>query len=144
MGYAAHTLGQPRERRSTDLRLIQGGLAVARAVESAPSPVRRDIVFLGSLMVLLQLLDGVFTGIGIWHFGTGMEGNYLLRSLMELVGFLPALILVKGASIALTGVLCVQASKLSWVRSAFIGVIGIYLFAAILPWTYILCREFLV
>lgn len=143
MGQAALQLRQQRQRRNTDLRVVQGGAAIARTTPTSSDVLPRDIILLGITMVLLQLLDGVFTAIGVAHFGTAMEGNYLLRGLMNLVGYLPALLVVKSATIALTGVLCVQAAKLTWVRSAFIGVIGIYLLAAIIPWSYILWQEFL-
>ena len=37
-------------------------------------------------MALLQVLDGIFTGIGIHHYGIEMEGNAFIRSLMEMWG----------------------------------------------------------
>ncbi len=72
-----------------------------------------------------------------------MEGNALLRSLMGFVGYIPALLIVKSASIALIGVLCLQAQKVWWLKPAFIGVIALYLCMAVIPWTYILLVEFL-
>jgi uncharacterized membrane protein SirB2 len=62
---------------------------------------------------------------------------------MGVIGYIPALVLVKGASILLIGALCLQASKVRWLKSAFIGVIALYVVMAVIPWTYILLLEFL-
>jgi hypothetical protein len=120
--------------------LIQGGrFASVAARASIPS----EIVALGLILALLQVFDGVLTAVGMSHFGTSMEGNLLLRSLMGVIGYIPALVLVKGASILLIGALCLQASKVRWLKSAFIGVIALYVVMAVIPWTYILLLEFL-
>lgn len=96
------------------------------------------IVVVGALLCLLQILDGVFTGIGMARFGTEAEGNALLRSLMELIGYVPALIIAKGAVVGVVIILCRLARSIKWLPWALQGVTAVYFFAAILPWTYLL------
>jgi hypothetical protein len=91
----------------------------------------------------LQILDGVLTGIGMAQYGTSMEGNLLLRSLMTTIGYIPALLLVKGGSVALIALLCHQTTKISWLKPALYGVGALYVVAAVVPWTYILVSDLL-
>lgn len=125
---SAHACARP------SLSLIQG------RQESSKS---NEVLVLGLILALLQVLDGLLTGLGMASFGTSMEGNILLRSLMHAIGWAPAIILVKGSSIAIIAFLCAQAGKVSWLKHAMRGVAGIYVVFAILPWTYILAMEFL-
>lgn len=97
-----------------------------------------EILALGIILSLLQVADGVMTGIGVLHFGVKAEGNILLRTMMESYGVLGTLFSVKLLAIGIIIVLCQLASSVPWVRSALKAVISIYLFAAILPWSYIL------
>jgi hypothetical protein len=140
MGHAVlkNTDTQPASVR--EFALVQGGrLSPATTTAAIPS----EIIALGAILALLQVCDGVLTGVGMSHFGTAMEGNILLRSLMGIIGYIPALIVVKGASILLIAALCLQAPKVRWLKSAFIGVIALYVFMAVIPWTYLLLLEFL-
>jgi hypothetical protein len=91
----------------------------------------------------LQILDGVLTGIGMAQYGTAMEGNALLRSLMTVMGYVPALLIVKSASIALTALLCQQTTNISWLKPALYGVMALYVIGAVVPWTYILVTDLL-
>ena len=59
----------------------------------------QEVVLLGVLLAILQLWDGVLTGIGMLHWGTGMEGNLFLRFLMEQFGYITALVLIKCAAL---------------------------------------------
>ncbi len=100
--------------------------------------VRREILVLGSVLVVLQILDGILTGLGMQHFGVSAEGNAILRSLMHLIGCVPALIVAKSLSVAVIFTLCILSNRISWVGHALKVVIGIYLFAAVIPWTVLL------
>lgn len=138
MGQCAVQVKERQESTTPSLHLIRGGKAVA-VTASLPT----DILILGLILATLQILDGVLTGIGMYQYGTGMEGNLILRNLMAVVGYIPALVLVKGGSIALIALLCRQAVKMTWLKPAFYGVIALYMFAAVIPWTYILVSDLL-
>lgn len=116
------------------LILIQGGS------RSAPS---RELLILGCALVILQVLDGVLTGIGMATFGTEMEGNFLLQRLMLTLGYIPALLLTKTLAIWTIVFLCAQAGKVPWLRYVLRGVGALYFGAAIVPWTYILAVAYL-
>ena len=138
MGNAAYKLSEQHSQTQTAvatarLSLVTGGLEASQ----------REVLILGLLLASLQLLDGVLTGIGMATFGTAMEGNALLRSLMHAIGYVPALILVKGASIGIISFLCSQAARVAWLKYAMRGVAALYIACAILPWTYFLAAEFL-
>ena len=121
------------QRRLISLTLVDGGLTRSQ----------REIFILGVILSLAQVLDGILTGIGMATYGTSMEGNALLRSLMHSIGYLPALLIVKSASIGVIAFLCSQALKVSWLKLAMRAVIAIYIVFAIVPWTYILVTEYL-
>lgn len=139
MGQFAVELQNAQSEVAPSLRLVQGGKRITAAARSLPT----DIIVLGLILTSLQILDGILTGIGMSQYGTGMEGNLLLRSLMSAIGYIPALVLVKGASIALITLLCQQAPKISWLKPAFYGVIALYVTGAVVPWTYILIADYL-
>ena len=138
MGQFAVHVNEAQPKKSPSLRVITGGRSIATAA-SIPT----DIVILGLVLATLQVLDGLLTAIGVHQYGTSMEGNLLLRSLMSMVGYIPALLLVKGGSIGLIALLCQQATKMVWLKPAFYGVIALYTFGAVLPWTYILVSDLL-
>ena len=100
--------------------------------------VRGEILLLGVILIVLQVLDGVLTGMGMRHFGIYAEGNLLLQQLMHAIGCVPALLLAKGVAIAVICTLCILSNRISWVGHAMKVVIGIYLFAAVIPWTLLL------
>jgi hypothetical protein len=138
MGQFAVQRNDAHSTTAPSLRLVQGGKRAAAAL-----PLPTDIIVLGLILATLQILDGILTGVGMSQYGTGMEGNVLLRSLMGAIGYIPALVLVKGASIGLIALLCQQAPKISWLKPAFYGVIAVYLMGAVVPWTYILITDYL-
>ena len=142
MGHAALQRRDTLPATSTRaLTVINGGKAAHAALVEAHRSIPSEILVLGAILALLQVLDGVLTGIGMYHYGTSMEGNLLLRALMGVIGYLPALVVVKTASIGLIGVLCLQATKVQWLKPAFIGVIALYTVMAVVPWTYILLMD---
>ncbi len=93
---------------------------------------------LGILLCWLQLFDGVFTAVGVSRFGLAIEGNPLLRSVMESYGPIQALFWIKLASLPAIFFLCLFADSISWVKTGMVFVSGLYLFLAILPWAYAL------
>ena len=103
--------------------------------------VEHDVMRLALALALLQILDGILTGIGMVAFGTSMEGNVLLRSLMLAIGPIPALLVVKGASLGIICFLCLQAPRVPWLRHALRLVVALYLVFAVIPWSYFLLAE---
>lgn len=101
-----------------------------------------DLMVLGSILILVQLLDGIFTAIGINKFGVSIEGNPLIRSAIEIWGVFPTLFFIKLATIVVTMFLIFMVKEIEWLRKALQLTIGVYLFAAIIPWSAILLEHF--
>lgn len=134
MGYAALKL-----KSQIILRVIEGGKgAKPEAVFTAPT---RKVMILGIILATLQIADGLLTAMGMHIFGTNAEGNALLRTLMEQWGSIPALIVAKSLALSVILMLCLLASRVHWLPLAMKGVIAVYLFAAVLPWSYLLLRH---
>ena len=95
-------------------------------------------LLLGFILCSLQALDGILTSMGVSRFGTAIEGNPLIRTLMEEFGHVTALGLVKFCAILVVIALTCFAKRLPWVNNAMGAISCIYVFAAIIPWTYIL------
>ncbi|MCC6219817.1 MAG: hypothetical protein IT291_01095 [Deltaproteobacteria bacterium] len=98
----------------------------------------RDVLALGSFLVVLQALDAILTGMGVARFGSSIEGNPLLRSLMDEVGTVSALAYAKILAIVVVVTLTLITAKVPWVKRALGAISAVYVFGAILPWTYIL------
>jgi hypothetical protein len=103
----------------------------------------KDVLILGSFLAILQILDGVLTGIGMAHFGTSAEGNLFLKFLMDTFGYVTALVVVKTIALAVIAALCMLAEVVTWLKGAMLAVILIYLGAAIIPWTMIITTHIL-
>lgn len=89
-------------------------------------------------LITLQILDGVFTGMGIQRFGIESEGNPLLRELMLNVGPYTALAIAKLFAISCILTMAILVEKVRWVPHALMATCGIYLVFAVLPWSYYL------
>lgn len=100
-----------------------------------------EAALLAFTLAAIQVVDGVFTSIGIGMFGLEMEANPFLRSLMSTFGVGETLTFVKCLAILTIFLLFKLSSRVTWIPKAFKGLILLYLFAAILPWTIILSRE---
>lgn len=111
---------------------------------SKDSPSNLHIPILALVLVSLQVLDGILTYTGMHAFGLAAEGNPLLRELMHTVGVIPALTITKLGCIAIVLALCSQARHIFWLPTALTCVAGIYAFAAILPWSWILASRYLI
>lgn len=107
------------------------------------SAIPREILVLGAILALLQILDGVLTAIGVAHLGTEVEGNTLIRFLMEHLGYIPALVLIKTVALMVITGICVLSSKVQWLGFAMKAVICIYVGAAIVPWAFVIAKNIL-
>ena len=85
------------------------------------------------LFLLAQCLDGVLTYVGVVTFGTGVEANPLIATLMGYLGAATALLTAKTIAAAL-GI----ALHLRGVHSAVALLTAFYYVVAILPWVAVL------
>lgn len=84
------------------------------------------------IFLLTQLLDGVYTYFGVRTFGIYAEGNPIIAALIVHLGSAPALL---SAKIAASGMgICLY---LRGVHTIVAVLAGLYLVAAIMPWTFI-------
>lgn len=113
------------------------------SVRSHQRTLSAEVMFLGGILIALQILDGILTGLGMHHFGVDMEGNFFLRTLMENIGFIPALFVVKSVAVGVVASLCMYAWKISWLKMALRGIIFFYLSFAVVPWALILIPHIL-
>lgn len=114
----------PGRAPSAELRLVAG----------RRESVRNDLRLLGALFIALQILDGALTFHGVSLHGTAVEGNHLIRFLMNEIGISSALVVVKSLAVMCVLIVCIAGIKFRWVRPAMISLIGIYAALAILPW----------
>lgn len=98
----------------------------------------RDFIYLGVFFASLQILDGVLTHMGVARYGTIMEGNPFLKMLMERFTPENALFIVKSIAVLMVAVITVLARQLPWIKNMIAFLSCIYLFAAIIPWIYLL------
>ena len=98
----------------------------------------REIIILGLILAILQISDGLLTGVGVGLFGTAAEGNPLLRCLMEHCGVMPTLFTAKTLAILSIYIVCRLSIKVRWANSAIRSLIAVYLLLAIAPWMSIL------
>ncbi len=104
---------------------------------NAPS---REVIILGLILISLQIADAILTNMGMKVFGTEMEGNLLLRHIMENCGTLVALIASKSFAISVIIGLVYLSKQVTWIPVALKGVIVIYTGFAIAPWTILLSQ----
>ncbi len=95
---------------------------------------------LALLLIVCQLLDGIATAAGMHRFGISLEGNFLLRETMKLIGVIPTLLIAKGAAIGMTIGLRRMGSELVWIGQALLLLCLVYISAALIPWLFILTR----
>lgn len=85
------------------------------------------------LFLLAQCCDGVFTYVGVTTFGTGIEANPIIASLMHVFGQGAALAGAKSVA-AVLGI-CLHLREIHVVVAVLTA---FYFAAAIIPWTAIL------
>jgi hypothetical protein len=86
----------------------------------------------------LQVLDGVFSVLGIERHGLELEANSMLRPLMAAYGHATVLLWSKFAAISAIALVAHMSRKVDWVRAALALCSLAYLFFAVLPWVFIL------
>jgi len=141
MTHAALKITASEPLGPSHLHLVQKNAVLADSLVSAPYQQLR-ITWLSVVLVALQILDGILTYAGMSTFGVGAEGNPFLRGLMSFVGVFPAIAITKVACIAVIMTLCAQAHRISWLPAALTCVAGIYVFAAVVPWSLLLLAEY--
>ncbi len=87
----------------------------AKTVGLVPS---KEIIILGVILIFIQFLDGIFTAYGVHAFGNSAEGNPIIRSLMNAIGHIQALVIVKSIAIMIVGYLCLVSNQISWIAGA--------------------------
>ena len=102
-----------------------------------------EIFYLGVLVAILQILDGVLTAMGMMHFGTPVEGNPILRFMMDCIGIFPTLIAIKALAIGIIVTLCCLSKQVTWVGFSLRCVAVIYLWFAVIPWSVIIYTKVL-
>lgn len=95
-----------------------------------------------SLQILLQILDGILTYIGIWHFEAGieLEANPILRYLMGYLGAGFALFLVKFFAILAVRALKRVENYQSVIVKRSLFVINLIYTFIVLQWIYCLIK----
>jgi hypothetical protein len=96
------------------------------------------VKILSLTLICIQILDGIFTNLGIAQYGVGIEGNPLLQSLMLKYDYTLVLASTKIIAILIILGITYSAKYIDWIHYAMFTIIGVYLSAAIVPWTYIL------
>lgn len=102
---------------------------------------QKEVIVLGLILIALQILDGILTNIGMNLFGTQMEGNSLLRGIMENYGAVTALVISKSLAILTIISLVYLSNQVKWIRHALKGVIAVYFTFAIAPWTILISQS---
>lgn len=93
----------------------------------------RDSVFGDAVVLaflLVQLLDGIFTYLGVTIWGPGIEGNPLISSAVSVAGLGAGLAIAKLVAVGFGIVL-----HLRRVHNLVALLTAVYVCAAILPWT---------
>lgn len=98
----------------------------------------KDFLFLGIFLGTLNIYDGILTSMGVDRHGIAAEGNTFLRELMLKYGPDLTLLGMKGLAIFIVLMLTIAAKKSKYIKDLIGALSCLYLFAAILPWLYIL------
>lgn len=88
-------------------------------------------------LIVLQLLDAIYTYRGVMSFGVNSEGNLILRTMMESFGVGMALLMAKFFALVCIVFLVKQASSKVWITNALYSLGVFYLVFAILPWSFL-------
>ena len=90
-----------------------------------------DVVIVTFL--LAQVLDGALTYLGLLTYGPGAEGNPLIAAMMRNFGHVGGLMTAKAVAAALGAALHIRQ-----VHGIVAALTGLYIIAAIAPWTALL------
>jgi hypothetical protein len=86
-----------------------------------------------AVFVLLQVADGLMTYVAVGMFGPQAEGNPLLLTWMNMLGYGPALVCAKMLACA-----CGVVLYACGVNGVLVGLTALYLFGAVVPWLHML------
>ncbi|MBX7144418.1 MAG: DUF5658 family protein [Oligoflexia bacterium] len=107
------------------------------------SNITTEVLLLGLILAALQVMDGVLTAVGVIHLGVHVEGNVIIRTLMEQIGAIPALLIIKGVALAVIVGICGMAAHVKWLTLAMRAIIVIYVGAAVIPWSVVIAKHIL-
>ncbi len=110
------------------------------SVEKSRAPSKR-ILLLAAILIVIQILDGVFTGMGVVIYGSSIEANPIIRALIDSWGVANALVFVKALAVFIVFGLVMLSSYVNWMERAMKTVICIYMISALIPWSLILIRH---
>ncbi len=125
------------------LKIKSPALYVVSGHRQAPKIYRKEVYLLAALLVALQVVDGLFTAVGIHLHGIEVEANILLRHLMYSIGTGTTLFLSKSIAILIIIALARFAEEVIWIPYAMKAIAVIYVGAAIVPWSYVMLRALL-
>jgi len=117
--------------RPSSLAVRWEDLQIAAMREPLDRSWAGDLTFL--VFAVAQLLDGIFTYVGISMFGSGIEANPLIAWSMTMLGAGGALIAIKLMALGCGAVLHVQSMHRTVAALALV-----YLIGALWPWTRLL------
>jgi hypothetical protein len=100
--------------------------------------VSRQALLLGLFLAFLQLVDAVFTYIGLSNQGIQLQGDSLAARVMNGYGLFPALLVSKLAALILIAIITWVAHRRRWIRPFILMLCAAYLTMAVVPWMYIL------
>ena len=100
----------------------------------------KSVLPLFILLTCIQILDGVLTISGIYTYGSSIEGNPLLQYFMQSVDAYSPIIFAKVLAIGIIWFLYSVHEQVSWLIPSLRLVGGVYILAALIPWTYILLQ----
>ena len=95
--------------------------------------MRRRHLLVLAVFLLVQVLDGALTYVGVRHYGIEAEGNVLLTTLMQAWGAGPALVAAKVFS-SVCGVMLFSVSVYRVLAAVAAACVGF----AVLPWIALL------
>lgn len=124
-----------------DVALFRATALKSKAAALTYETSTADAIVLASILITIQVLDGILTSMGITLHGIPAEGNPVLRSMMNQIGVGATLISAKGLAIIMSVYLVSLTSKIHWLRFALKATTILYLGMAIIPWTIILFSE---
>ena len=131
------------QRLVTTLGILQPeyfGIFV-RAIRNASLQIPRSAILFGLLLSVFQIFDGIMTAYGINLMGAEVEANFLIRSIMSVIGPFSALILTKLISLTLIAFVVIASTQVRWATKSLLFANVVYLSFAIIPWTYLLAMS---
>ena len=93
-------------------------------------------------LICLQVLDGVFTYVGINNYGNEIEGNPLIQKLILSNGPSLGLFFAKLFTVLAILFLWKLRNKVTWIPLSIAMLTFYYMFFAILPWSIVLAGIF--